>query len=279
MSAKDRPQGLLDPALLQAVAALERGRAQEAEWLASDVVKRNPADARALQIFGYALLRQGKASDAVEPLAQAARRTHDPEIETQLAMALQQAGREDEAIERLERAIKRRPPYPPAFLIYGSLLGFLDRRREAVDVLKRGLALAPHAPDLLALLGDNLMILGERAAAHAAYRDALARAPQHMDALFGLARAMQREGDFRQAAELYRRMLATAPADSAAQIGLGVCLLELGQQDEAFAMFRGAARSGAKSYGEALTALATSRGGRFWLRPSDAERRLRGEPT
>ena len=283
MASKKPPQtpqplaGVNTQALQQAIVALQSGRLQEAEWLAADVLKRSPAEARALQIFGYALLRQGKAEDALAPLAQAARSTHDPEIETQYAMALQQAGRSEEALERLERALKRRPPFPPAFLVYGSLLAFLERRDEAIAVIKRGLTLTPNAPDLLALLADNLMIRGDRAGGLAAYRKALAQAPQYGDALFGLGRALQSEGDFAQAAEMFRRMLAIDPGDAAARIGLGVCLLEISQPAAAFESLRTASSSSAKAYGEALTALSTSRDGRFWLRPSDADRFLRKE--
>ena len=50
---------------------------------------------------------QGKAEDAVPPLEKAARASRDPEIETQLAIALRQAGDTDKALLWLKRAIKR----------------------------------------------------------------------------------------------------------------------------------------------------------------------------
>jgi Flp pilus assembly protein TadD len=130
---------------------------------------------------------------------------------------------------------------------------------------------------LSVLLGDILMMRGDCAAAGAAYKEGLAHAPRQVHALFGLAFALHFEGDFAQAAEIFQRIVTISPADAGARIGLGVCLLELGQPDAAFDSFRTAARSNAEMYGDALRTLSASRGGRFWLRPSDAERFLRGE--
>lgn len=264
-----------EPLLRQAVFALQAGRALEAQMLAAQALESSPGEPRALQIFGYALLRQGQAAEALAPLKQAARRTHDPEVETQYAMALQQAGRNDDAIAQLEKATARRPPFPPAFLIYGSLLSYLERRDEAIAVLKRGLALTPQAADMLALLGDNLMAKGEAAAGQAAYRQALAAAPAHVDALYGLARSLQGQGEFAQAGELFERMAAAVPEDAAAQIGLGICRLELGHEEAALAALRRAARMNPRGYAEALAALSIAGRGRFWLRPSRAAKFLR----
>jgi len=107
------PAGANEPALQQAIFALGKGQLKEAELLAADFLKRNPTDPRVLQIFGSALLLQGEAERAIAPLAQAARRTHDPAIEMQAAMAMSKAGHSESALEWLERATKRRPAFPP----------------------------------------------------------------------------------------------------------------------------------------------------------------------
>ena len=273
-----QPAGTNEPALQQAIFELEGGRLKEAELLAGDVLRRRPADPRALQIFGNALLLQGKAEQAIAPLAQAARRTHDPVIEMQAAMAMSRAGRSEGALVWLERATKRRPPFPPAFHVYGTMLASLDRSDEAIDVTRRGLALMPDFEELSTLLGDLLTNRGDHAGARTAYTQALAKAPRHVDALWGLARAHEALGAFAQAAEAFRRMLAIAPDEQAARVGLGVCLLEIGQPDEALELFRAASRNGDKMYGESLIALAKASRGRFWLRPNAAKRVLCERP-
>ena len=74
-----------------------------------------PPASEAAKFLGYALLMQERVDEAVAPLEKAARASRNPEIETQLAIALRHAGNNDKALLWLRRAIKRTPPFPPAF--------------------------------------------------------------------------------------------------------------------------------------------------------------------
>jgi tetratricopeptide (TPR) repeat protein len=271
-----KPPGAAERALQQAVLALQAGQPDQAEWLAAEAVKTNPSDARAQHLLGHARLLQGRAKDAIEPLEQAARRSHDPAAETQLAMALRQVGRSDEALDKLERAAKRKPPFPPAFLEMGNLLAALDRGEEAIAVLERALTIAPRMGELSIQLGFIHYRRGDNGKARELITRGLATAPNDVDGLYLLARLLQSQCEYAQAAQTYRRLLALAPHDAAARIGLGVCLLELGQADAAFDSLRSAARTNEKMFGDTLTALSASGHGRFWLKPSDAARRLKG---
>jgi tetratricopeptide (TPR) repeat protein len=264
-------------ALQSAAASIQAGRPQEAERIAAGVLKTNSGSLPALQIFGTALLMQGRGKEAIAPLERAARQSRDARTETELAVALRQAGRHDDARERLERAVKRKPPFPPSFLELGAALSALNRHDEAITILNEGLAIAPGFADLSMELGRAHAARGKNAEARAAFARAVALAPGHADALFALARTLQAERDFAQAAETYRRLLAATPKDAAAQIGLGICLIELGRTDEAFEHLRAASRSSAKMFGEAVGALVDAGRGRFWLRPSEAARVLRDE--
>ena len=264
-------------ALQSAAAAIQGGRPLEAERLAGEVLKANAGSLQALQLLGTALLMQGRGKEAIAPLERATRQSRDAATETELAVALRQAGREEEARERLERTVKRKPPFPPAFLELGSLMSVLNRHEEAIEILQQGLALAPGFPDLSMELGRAYSMCGKNVEARAAFARAVALAPGNLDAQFVLARAYQAERDFAKAAETYRRMLTAAPNDAAAQIGLGVCLSELGRGEEALDHLRAASRTSAKMLGQAVGALADAGRGRFWIRPSDAERALKGE--
>jgi tetratricopeptide (TPR) repeat protein len=266
-------------ALQQAAFAVQSGRPAEAERIANEVLAHNAGDVRAMHMLGYALLVQKRGKEAVGPLERAARQTRDPAIETQFAMALRQAGRDEEALTQFERAIKRKPPFPPAFLELSHLLSELGRHDEAIERLQQGLAVAPDFADLSYQLGRLYSMSGRDADARNVFARTVALAPRHLDALFALARSFQAERDFAQAAETYRRILAVAPKDAAAQIGLGVCLIELGQSEEALVHLRAASRAGEKAFGETINALVDAGRGRFWLRPSDAVRALRGEKT
>ena len=120
---------------------------------------------------------QGRAEAAVSPLEAAARGRHDPEIETQLALALSQLGRRDDALSRLKRASKRQPPYAPAFHGLGSLLFAMERYDEAIEALRRGVAVAPMMPEMTIQLGNVLLQRRKYEEASAAFGQALTISP------------------------------------------------------------------------------------------------------
>lgn len=273
------PRGPSDHALQSAVAAIQAGRPMEAEYIAADMLKNNAGSVPAMRLLGTALLMQGRGKEAIAPLERAVRQSRDAETETWLAMALRQASRDEEARERLEHAVKRKPPFPPAFLELAKLLLALDRHDDAIAVLQQGLAIAPNFVDMLIQLGQVYAARGRHIDARAAFTRAVALAPQDPDALFALARACEAEHDFAQAAETHRRVLAAKPSDAAAQIGLGACLIELGRTEEGLDHLRMASRTSAKTFGEAISVLVECGRGRFWLRRSDAARALRAEKS
>jgi Flp pilus assembly protein TadD len=274
------PKGPSDGGLLQrAIFALNSQRAGEAERIARELLKADPRDARALHIFGCALLMQDRAGDAVAPLEAAARGRHDPEIDTQLAVALRRAGRDDEALSRLKRAIKRQPPYGAAFRELGSLLVAKQRHDEAIETLCRGVEVAPMMSDLSVQLGHIFLARRDCASAKAAFTRALDIAPSSFEAVYGMAKAHQEVGENQAAAGYFRRCLTLRPNDPDVWLGLGHCLLELGQRDAGYACFRTAARGDAKRYGHALSSLAASSRGRFWLKPSAAAQYLRDDKS
>jgi tetratricopeptide (TPR) repeat protein len=263
--------------LQQANMALNGGRPQEAERIADEVLRRDPRHGRALWVLGSALLMQGRAAEAIGPLETAARGRHDPEYDTTLAIALRQAGRREDAVSRFKLAIKRRPPYAPAFKEFGYLLVLMERYDEAVEVLNRGIDVAPMMPQLSIQLGYAHLSRRDCASARNAFARALEIAPRAHDALFGMAKAHQEVGECEVAAEYFRRSLMSNPDDQTARLHLGHCLLELGQLEAGYDCFRTAARGDARRYGNALSSFAAAPRGRFWLKPSAAMRFLRGE--
>jgi tetratricopeptide (TPR) repeat protein len=272
-SGQARVSGNAADALQLAIVALNSRRPDEAERIAAVVVKANPRDPRALHILGYALLMQGRGAEAVAPLEAAARARHDGEIDTQLAVALRQAGRLDDALARLKRAVKRRPPYPAAFHELGCLLSFSKRYDEAIEVFSRGLGVAPMMPELSVQLGQALLQRGSRLEAKAAFARALDILPASREALFGLARSEQELGNYAAAADCFRRCLRIR-SDPAIWHQLGRCLLRLGELDGAYDCFRAAVRAEPKRFGNVLTSILKAPSGRFWLKPSAARRFL-----
>ncbi len=263
-------------ALQRAVIALNNGRPKEAEQIAGDALKADPNDAQALHMFGYALLMQNRAEDAIALLEPVARARRDPEIDTQLAIAFRRLGRNEDALSRLKRATKRRPPFAAAFHELGSLLLSMKRHDEAIEALSRGLEIAPMLPDLSIQIGYVFLECRKFPDAKAAFARALGVAPDSADALYGLAKAHLRLGEYRPAAGYFRRCLMRTPDDAGTWLDLGHCLLETGERDAGYECFRMAARGDEKSYATALASLVKSGHGQFWLKPSAATRFLQG---
>jgi len=267
-----------DEALRRAQFAITHQAPAEAERLAADILKADPAHLEATKIRGYALLMLGRAADAIEPLEKLADARNDPRDETQLAVALRQIGRREDAVTWLNRATARNPPFAPAFHELGFVLSSLQRYGEAIAVLKRGLDVAPTA-EIALHLGYAHNAIGERTPARKYFTQALAIDPRSLEALHAMGTALMDERDFAQAAGLFRRALKANPADAAARIQIGVCLLSLGDTDGAYASLRAAAAQGPQFFGKALKVAVSSGRGRFWLHPSEAAQFFKNEKS
>jgi tetratricopeptide (TPR) repeat protein len=259
-----------DQALYLGWSAIDGRRPDEGEQIARDVLSRHPRHAGALHLLGLALLIQKHSREAVAPLAEAARDTADPLLETHYGLALRDVGRKDEAIDWLKRAISRKPVFAPAFHELGLIFCGLRRYDDAEAVLKQGIELAPGVAELLVELGGVYICRAEPANAKAAFARALALAPDHVRALHGCGTAFLFEGEFERAAEQFRQVLARTPEHLRARLSLANCLLELGRFEAGVTELRAIVRSSPQNYGTALKMLASSRRGRLWLRPSMA---------
>jgi tetratricopeptide (TPR) repeat protein len=273
---KAQETAAIEETLQRAMSAIHGQQPDYAAKLAQDILKRNPNHPNALHIFGYALLMQDRASEAIAPLEKAFRSLRDPAIETQLAIALRKAGRADDALVRLQRAAKQVPVFPAAVHELGFLLNSLGRTNEAIEVLKSGMEAAPSLPDLPLLLGWIFHARNDGANARSAFARALAVAPHHPDARYGLGLVLMDAAEYPAAAEQFRQALAADPADQQARLYLGACLLEM-RETGAAACLRLVTRGGPNFYGKALKVLTSSSRGRFWLQPSAAAQFFRGE--
>ncbi len=251
-------------------AAIDERRPDEAERVARDVLSRHPQHAGALHLLGLALLIQKRPREAVGPLAEAARDTANPLLETHHALALRDVGRRDEAIDWLKRAMSRRPVFAPAFHELALILCGMRRFDDAEAVLKQGIELAPDVAELSVELGGVYIFRAEPTNAKAAFTRALALAPDHGRALHGCGTALLFEGEFERAAAQFRQVLAREPGHVRARLDLAHCLLELGRFETGVTELRTVVRSSPQYYGKALKMLASSRRGRLWLKPSMA---------
>jgi tetratricopeptide (TPR) repeat protein len=220
------------------------------------------------------LLAMGRALEAVPPLERAVRRAEDAGIETLLASALTASGRLPDALERLQQAITRRPAYPPAFIEYARQLGRAMKVDDAIAVAAAGLALAPHVIELQVELARLLVVSNERGRARTLLLQAQAAAPGHPDVLGELARIMLLDGEYAAAADFYRRALAARP-DAMTRANFALCLLELNDRNAAETQLREVVRDSPQLFGRAVSSMAVSSHGRFFMRPSLAAKFLK----
>ena len=266
----DDRAGGVDQALARAMLALDGGRPDEAERIVRNVLEHTPQHHRALYVLGCALLMQDRGEQALAPLQSASHGRRDGEIETTLGIALRQTGRVDEALSRLRRAAKRRPPYARAFYELGCLLVAMDDYEEAIAAFRRGIEIAPMMPELSIQLGYALLWRKQCEEAKAAFARALDIAPRSAEALVGIGKAHRDGGEAEPAAGYFRRALAVRPDDPGIWLALGLSLQELGEAVAAQDALRRAARGERKRYDRALNSLVASGHGRFWIRPSAA---------
>ena len=124
-----------------------------------------------------------------------------------LGVALQGAGRLDEAIAHYRAAVERRAEYIPALTNLGQALIETGQVAEGTSHLEAAHRLVPEDADVLVKLG---VAHGEAKAldqAEARYREAIALDGEHAAAHFNLARVLHVRGALAEAMTLYRRAI------------------------------------------------------------------------
>lgn len=111
------------------------------------------------------------------------------------------------------------------------------RLEEALAAVDRALTLAPGNDVAFNTLGNCLKDAGEIASAAEAYKAAIARNADNRDALCNLALLLSDFGCNDEAEALYRAALRVAPEDPEARFGLAVTLLLQGRLAEAWPLY------------------------------------------
>lgn len=122
----DAVKGRAEAALGQCHEAL--GQPLEAEkQFRSAVARRDAASQQARLAYARFLTRQGRASDAVN-VAEKAQSPETPESRFELALALSQSGRLEDALKSLDRALALKPGYEEAYVLRGKVRARLKAR-------------------------------------------------------------------------------------------------------------------------------------------------------
>ncbi len=261
--------------MLETAAALhQKGHLAQAEWLARDLIARNPKaldphrllqeilassdrvaeaievarrlielsprDAATRRRLADLLSRRGDASAAIAVLEESL------EIEpgnaralNNLGQLLTREGRDEEAIETLSRAIALNPSYPPALVNLGVAYARTGSIQRAIDCYQQALALNPRLNEALVNLGGALLALKRYRDALASFDAALGRAPMISKAHAGRAHALEALGRAAEAVDAYHQAATFDPTDASVYLSSGQMMLRLGNGASALAAFDG----------------------------------------
>ena len=203
--------------LAQAIGYHQAGRLTEAEALFRGILKESPREPEALHLLG---------------------------------VLAHQAGRHQEAIDLISRALTT--PGPQA--IYHSSLAAayldLDRLEEGTAHAREALSLDSRLPNAHNNLGIALRRQGQLEEAEQCFRTALRINPGFIDALTNLGATLHQQGRLSEALPLLEDAVRRAPGSARAHNELGAVLLALGEQARAQGHLREASRlnSGEESH-------------------------------
>jgi len=115
----DPVKGRVETALGQCYEALIQPETAE-RWFRSAIRRKDAGRQAAHLAYARFLTRQGRAAEAV-PVAEAAQQPETPEARFELAFALSQCDRLEEALRIVERALELRPDYEEAFVLRSKI--------------------------------------------------------------------------------------------------------------------------------------------------------------
>lgn len=162
-----------------------------------------------------------------------------------VALAHEDQGELDPAVEHLEEALRLNPGYVEARLALACVFEQRGEWKQARSLAESARTMAAPGrgrldattlgklANLHAGVGDAYREIGELGEAVAAYRKALDHGPRFHDVRLRLALALREAGLPRQSLAELQRILRADPAQHDARVQLGVTLWSVGRRDEA----------------------------------------------
>jgi tetratricopeptide (TPR) repeat protein len=234
---------------------------RDAQTVWQDTIAKNPQCWMAHNNLGVALREQGRQQEAIQHFEQALRIKPDlAEVHHGLAIALIGLGKVPEAIGHFERALQIRPDYVEVHYNLGAALMGQGRLQEAISHYEQALRIEPDSADAHCNLGVALMGQGRLQEAIGHYEQALRIEPDFAGAHCNLGVALQKLGRTSEAVQHYQQALRIEPDFAGAHFNLGLALEKLGRTKEAIGHYEQALRI-KPDFTEAQNALARLQAG------------------
>ncbi len=169
--------------------------------------------------------------------------------ETNLATALNERGRRDEAIAHFARAAQLAPGYAPAYNNLGAALKAGGAIDEAIATYRQALTVQPDYPDAHYNLANALLAQNKFAEAEDHFNIALRTIPDSAGVRNNLGVALSAQGNRDAAVAAFQAAVAADPRSAKAYRNLGSALSDAGRTDEAIVALRQAAALDPKDAG------------------------------
>ena len=154
-----------------------------------------------------------------------------------LGLSLVEAGRNDEAKDHFQAALRIRPGYIKSLNNLGLVFARQENWEAAIDCYERALRIKPDYATAHNNLGNALEAMGQRDAAISRYRRAIRIDPNHTEARNNLALALFEQGAVDEAVDLFNSVLRIKPYDAQVRNHLAIALIKLGRTEAAIAQF------------------------------------------
>ncbi len=225
------------PLFLEAIALMRQGQFDAAEAAFLRLLKREPRNADACHLAGFAAAELGRLEDAVSLLRRAvAIHPRNPIFQFDLGKTLLQLDRYEDGLVNLNRAVALDGKYAEAHYHRGLALAKLKRRDEALAAFERTISLQPDFADAHNELGCALSAGRNFAQALTAFRKALSLQPDSVAYLTNTAQTLCNTKGHAEALPLVEKILAVKPGDQATLCLHAEVLLGLGRLQEALAV-------------------------------------------
>jgi tetratricopeptide (TPR) repeat protein len=224
-----------------AFAAIQRGDGASALRIATEILRREPSNARAQLAAGIALRLGGELAAARAALERAA--SLDPRdygAAYELGMALELSGEHDAALAQYERCATLRPGFLAAHFAGGLQRFRRAQWNAAIEAFGRALAIDPQHVESLVNLGQALAERGSYPQAIAALERALAVDPASAEARHALGWILHKAGQAKDAVAHLEAAAAIQPRNAHWQSDLAKVHADLGRDGQALAIYEGA---------------------------------------
>ncbi|MBO9537979.1 tetratricopeptide repeat protein [Herbaspirillum sp.] len=220
--------------LQQALALHQKGQMAPAEALYKKALAKAPGHFEANYLYGMLKLHQ-EDWDAAQAQLEKAIKLNPKHVDTYFdhAGALEQLGRDADALQSYDSAIALKPDFAEAFIKRAQVLRRLGRRRDALADCDKAVALAPDNADAWFQRGNCMHDEFRFREAQESYKRAVALRPDFIEALFNLGNAHKDFYRFDDALDAYDRAIAAAPDFQQAHANRGYALFRLHRPQEA----------------------------------------------